>query len=460
MHRRQLIRQASIVNEDRILTGDVLVEDGMIAAVCYGEAPQELRNGAEVTEAAGLHLLPGVIDDQVHFREPGLTHKADIATESAAAVAGGVTSFMDMPNTVPATTTPERWEDKYRAAEGRSHANYAFYFGATAGNAGQFAQLDPGRLCGVKLFMGSSTGDMLVSDPQALEEIFAAAPGILAVHCEDEASIRREAALAREQYGDDVPMALHAQIRSAEACYLSSARAVELARRHGTRLHLLHLSTAREMSLLDRTVPLAQKQITGEVCVHHLWFSDADYARCGARIKWNPSIKTAQDRQALLQAVADGTVDVIGSDHAPHTLAEKSAASYFAVPSGGPLVQHTLNVMLELSRQGAFSVACAVRRMCHAPADLFGIPDRGYIRKGYRADLVLVDLQDSYTVSRDQLYYKCGWSPFEGTLFHSRVKKTWVNGCVAFADGHVTGACAGVPLAFRQRRRASFSQRT
>ncbi|MBQ5996738.1 MAG: dihydroorotase [Bacteroidales bacterium] len=460
MHRKQHIRQASIVNEDLIRTGDVLVEDGTIAAVCYGEAPPELRRDADVVEAAGLYLLPGVIDDQVHFREPGLTHKADIASESAAAVAGGVTSFMDMPNTVPPTTSPERWEEKYRAAEGRSHANYAFYFGATAGNAGQFAQLDPARLCGVKLFMGSSTGDMLVSDPQALEDIFAAAPGILAVHCEDEATIRRQAGLARERYGEAVPMALHAQIRSAEACYLSSARAVELARKHGTRLHLLHLSTARELSLLDHSVPLDRKQITGEVCVHHLWFCDADYARYGARIKWNPSIKTEQDRQSLLQAVADGTVDVIGSDHAPHTLAEKSATSYFAVPSGGPLVQHTLNVMLELSRQGAFSVACVVRRMCHAPADLFGIPDRGYIREGYRADLVLVDLQDSYTVSDDQLYYKCGWSPFEGTLFHSRVKKTWVNGRLAFDDGHVTDICAGMPLAFRQRRRSHSIPKT
>ncbi len=460
MHRKQLIRQASIVNEDLIRTGDVLVEDGTIAAVCYGEAPPELRRDADVVEAAGLYLLPGVIDDQVHFREPGLTHKADIASESAAAVAGGVTSFMDMPNTVPPTTSPERWEEKYRMAEGRSHANYAFYFGATAGNAGQFAQLDPARLCGVKLFMGSSTGDMLVSDPQALEDIFAAAPGILAVHCEDEATIRRQAGLARERYGEAVPMALHAQIRSAEACYLSSARAVELARKHGTRLHLLHLSTARELSLLDHSVPLDRKQITGEVCVHHLWFCDADYARYGARIKWNPSIKTEQDRQSLLQAVADGTVDVIGSDHAPHTLAEKSATSYFAVPSGGPLVQHTLNVMLELSRQGAFSVACVVRRMCHAPADLFGIPDRGYIREGYRADLVLVDLQDSYTVSDDQLYYKCGWSPFEGTLFHSRVKKTWVNGRLAFDDGHVTDICAGMPLAFRQRRRSQSIPKT
>lgn len=453
MPQKQLIINAKIINEDCIYNGNVLIAGGRIADIFTDSVPEEAAADAVVTDAAGQYLLPGVIDDQVHFREPGLTHKADIASESAAAVAGGVTSFMDMPNTLPQTTTPEAWEAKYQAAEGRACANYAFYFGATSDNTGCFSRLDTERLCGVKLFMGSSTGNMLVSDPEALARIFSETPGILAVHCEDEAVIRRNMEAARAAYGEQVPMHCHAQIRSAEACYRSSARAAELAARHGTRLHLLHLSTARELELLDTTAPLHEKQITGEVCVHHLWFSDADYARLGARIKWNPSIKTEADRQALLKAVNQGIVDIIGSDHAPHTLEEKSASSYFSTPSGGPLVQHTLPAMLELSRQGYFPLETVVRRMCHAPADLFGITGRGYIRKGYWADLVLADLDHEQTVTTGSILYKCGWSPFEGTTFHNRITATWVNGVLAYSQGKVTPARAGQPLRFKQRLR-------
>ncbi len=435
-----LIKNARIVNEGRTIEGDVLIRGGRIERIDAAIAD----NGAEVIDATGLHLLPGLIDDQVHFREPGLTAKGDIATESAAAVAGGITSFMEMPNVRPPTTNRQALMDKYERATGRSRANFAFYLGGTNDNLDEIRRLDPADACGVKVFMGASTGNMLVDDPQTLDGIFAESPLLIATHCEDSPMIAVNERAMREKYGADVPMSEHPAIRSAEACYASSSLAVELARRHDARLHVLHLTTARELELFEPG-PIAGKSITAEVCVHHLHFDESRYADLGARIKCNPAIKTAADRQALIAGLAAGRIDVVATDHAPH-LAEEKAATYFDAPAGLPLVQHALLSLLEHVHDGQLPLEQVVTRSSHAVADLFGVVERGYIREGYRADLVLVDLDGETVVSADNILYKCGWSPFEGYRFRARVVTTLVNGVIACRDGALTGAIPGERL--------------
>ena len=442
---KTLITHATIINEGQRFTGSVLLRDEVIEAV-YG-ADDALPEADRVVDATGLWLVPGVIDDQVHFRDPGLTHKGDIHTESRAAVAGGVTSVMDMPNTKPPATTLELLEAKYRLGAEKSLANYSFLLGATNDNLAELKRVDARRVAGVKLFMGSSTGNMLVDDERALAAIFAETPCLIAAHCEDEATIRRNTTHYRALLGDDVPVACHPLIRSAEACYRSSAKAVELAGRYGARLHVFHLSTGREMSLFDPGKPLADKRITAEVCVHHLWFSDEDYARLGSRIKCNPAIKTAADRQALRQAVAEGRIDVVATDHAPHLPAEKEGGALRAA-SGMPLVQHSLVAMLQLAAQGVLTVELVVERMCHAPAVLYRIVRRGYIRPGYYADLALVNPHSPWTVSRDNILYKCGWSPFEGATFDAAVQATWVNGRLVYDRGAFDESARGMRLEF------------
>jgi dihydroorotase len=402
--------------------------------------------GVQELDAKGRHLLPGAIDDQVHFREPGLTHKEDIAHGSSAAVAGGITTFMEMPNTVPQTLTQELLERKYALGAASSVANYSFYMGASNSNADEVLRTDPRTVCGVKAFLGSSTGDMLVDNEQTLDRLFREVKMLIAVHAEDEPTIRRNMAEAVARYGEDIPMERHPLIRSAEACRLSSSHAVALAKQHGTRLHVLHISTARELELFTPG-PLDGKRITAEACVHHLWFTDADYASKGAWIKWNPAVKTAADREAIRQAVKDGRIDVLATDHAPHTVAEKQQP-YAKCPSGGPLVQHALPAMLELVHQGVFTLPLVVAKMCHAPARLFQVEGRGFIREGGFADLVLVDLDAPWTVEKQNLLYKCGWSPFEGQRFRSRVLRTWVNGQLAYADGKVDHAVRGMRATF------------
>ena len=442
-----LLRNARIVNEGHILEGDVLLHDDRIERIGAALTPPP---GAEAIDLRGLHLLPGLIDDQVHFREPGLTHKATIASESAAAVCGGVTSYLEMPNTSPATVARERIGEKKRLAAGRSYANYGFYLGATNDNLEEIKRIEPGEVCGIKVFMGASTGNMLVDDPRSLEDIFASSPVLIATHCEHTPTIKRLEGVYRERYGDAVPMAAHAEIRSAEACYLSSRLAVDLARRHDARLHVLHLSTAIEMPLFEPG-PIAAKRITAEVCVHHLWFEASRYADLGAKIKCNPSIKTAADRAALRDALRRDVIDIVATDHAPHT-AEEKAAPYFDAPSGLPLVQHSLQVLLELVRLGELELTAVVTKAAHNPATAFGISERGYIREGYYADLVAVDLASSMAVTPDSLRYKCGWSPFEGETFHSRVVLTVVNGCPVYRGGALLGSPAGRPLAFTAGR--------
>ena len=442
---KTLITHATIINEGRRFTGSVLLRDEVIEAV-YG-ADDALPEADRVVDATGLWLVPGVIDDQVHFRDPGLTHKGDIRTESRAAVAGGVTSVMDMPNTKPPATTLELLEAKYRLGAEKSLANYSFLLGATNDNLAELKRVDARRVAGVKLFMGSSTGNMLVDDERALAAIFAEAPCLIAAHCEDEATIRRNTNRYLALQVDDLPMYYHPLIRSAEVCYRSSAKAVEMAGRYGARLHVFHLSTGREMSLFDPGKPLADKRITAEVCVHHLWFSDEDYARLGSRIKCNPAIKTAADRQALRQAVAEGRIDVVATDHAPHLPAEKEGGALRAA-SGMPLVQHSLVAMLQLAAQGVFTVEQVVERMCHAPAVLYRIVRRGYIRPGYYADLALVNPPSPWTVSRDNILYKCGWSPFEGATFDAAVQATWVNGRLVYDRGAFDESARGMRLEF------------
>ncbi len=438
-----LITGARIVNEGEIREGDLLVAGGRIAAV-GGDLSG--RPADEVIEARGRFLLPGLIDDQVHFREPGLTHKADLATESRAAVAGGVTSFMDMPNVNPPTLTPELLEERCALAAGKSAANYAFYLGASNDNLGQVRRLEPGRACGVKVFMGSSTGNMLVDDPDTLAGIFRDAPGLVAVHCEDDPAIRANERIWRARHGDDVPMDQHPIIRSREACLASSSLAVDLAREHGTRLHVLHLTTAEELALFQPG-PVADKRITAEVCVHHLWFSDADYARLGGLIKCNPAIKTAADRAALRAALVEGRIDVVATDHAPHTRAEK-ANPYFGCPSGLPLVQHLLPALHALSVAGVFDLPTLVEKACHNPARLFGVRERGFLREGWWADLVLLDPAAPVTVREDAVLAKCGWSPFTGVTFPGRVDLTMVSGRVAWRDGRIVPGVRGERLAF------------
>lgn len=444
---KTLIKNALIINEGERFTGHVLISGELIEKVFHDEIQQQdIPAGCSVIDAAGLLLMPGVIDDQVHFREPGLTHKGDIASESRAAVAGGVTSYMEMPNTIPQTTTQELLEEKYRRGAEVSACNYSFYMGATNDNLPEIVRTDPSSVCGVKVFMGSSTGNMLVDNGDALSEIFRHSPVLVATHCEDEATIQERIRIARERYGENIPPSRHAHIRNDEACYKSSARAVDLAARHNTRLHVLHLSTAREMSLFSPG-EISGKRITAEVCVHHLWFDDHDYITLGNRIKWNPSVKTASDRDALREALITGKLDVVATDHAPHTLEEKGR-SYFKAPSGGPLVQHSLTAMLELCRNGIFSIEKVVEKMCHAPADLFRIFGRGYIRVGYFADLVLIDPGKSWMVTPENILYKCGWSPFEGTAFSHAVTHTFVNGQLAYSNGKVNDEVRGKRLTF------------
>jgi dihydroorotase len=441
-----LIKNARIVNRGTITRGFVLVRGGIIRALGPG-APGAEQEIAEEVDARGRYLIPGVIDDQVHFREPGLTHKGEIATESKAAVAGGITSYMEMPNTRPQATTIEELEKKYDRAKEASMANYSFYLGATNDNINQIKRLDPAKNCGLKVFMGSSTGNMLVDKKESLEQIFAGSPVLIATHCEDEGTIIKNTEQARERYGENVPVSEHPLIRSEEACYLSSSLAVKLAKKHKARLHVLHLSTARELELFEQGTDFDKKRITAEVCIHHLWFHDDDYERKGTLIKWNPAIKTIHDRDSLLAAVLNDKVDVIATDHAPHTIEEKQSR-YFQSPSGGPMVQHSLVAMLELVHQGKVSLEKVVEKMCHAPARLFGVNERGFIEPGFKADLVMVDMEKEWTVAHKNIHYKCGWSPFEGETFHSAVSHTWVNGQLAYRDGLFNEMVRGERLEF------------
>jgi dihydroorotase len=445
--KRVLITNTRLVNEGEIRDADVLLRGERIERIAGSIGAPD---GAEVIDAAGKYLIPGMIDDQVHFREPGLTGKGDIASESAAAVAGGVTSFMDMPNVSPQTTTRVALADKYAAASGRARANYAFYLGATNRNIEEIRALCVGEACGIKTFMGASTGDMLVDDPDTLELIFADAPVIVVTHCEHSPTIRDNEARAKAEFGVDVPMSEHPSIRSAAACLTSSSLAVDLARRHGTRLHVLHLTTALEMGLFSRASRL-DKNITAEVCVHHLWFDESRYADLGTLIKCNPAIKTAKDREALIAAVNDGRIDIIATDHAPHTAVEKKN-SYFKAPAGLPLVQHALQILFDLVASGQIGLETVVDRTSHAVADIFGVVDRGYVREGYFADLVLMDADKPYTVEASNLLYKCHWSPFEGHTFSSSVDTTIVNGAVVFRNGQLSGDIVGQRLEFNRGR--------
>ena len=428
-----LLKHAQIVNEGQIHVKDVLIKDERI-----GRIDTDISSDtATVIDCSGKWLLPGIIDDQVHFREPGLTHKGTIATESRAAVAGGITTYMEQPNTNPQTTTLEALEDKFRRAAATSFANYSFLFGGTNTNLEELKRLDKNACSGVKLFLGSSTGNMLVDDEKVLEAIFSNTEMVISAHCEDETTIRQNLEKFKVRYGDDIPIQYHPEIRSEEACYLSSSKAIELARRTGARLHVFHLSTARETELFRNDIPLAEKQITAEVCIHHLSFSDTDYKSKGTRIKWNPAVKTAHDRKGLWEALLDDRIDIVATDHAPHTTAEKDQP-YTKAPSGGPLVQHALPAMLEHYHNRKISLEKIVQKMCHNPAILFDIEARGYVREGFFADLVLVDPVNPWTVSTDNILYHCGWSPFEGTQFTSAITHTFVNGHLAFDNGFLS----------------------
>lgn len=428
------ITNVQIVNEGKIFRGELIISRGIISRVLHEHEhfqPYDPEDEFIRIDAGGKYLLPGVIDDQVHFREPGLTHKGDIYSESRAAVAGGVTSFMDMPNVMPQTLTQDLLEERYKLASEKSLANYSFYMGTSNDNAEEVIRTDPHTVCGIKIFMGASTGNMLVDDPVTLGTIFRNARTLVAVHCEDEPTIIRNLEAFKKKYGEDIPLDAHPLIRSHEACYRSSSFAVQLARKFNTRLHVLHLSTADEMILFDPDIPLGNKRITAEVCVHHLWFSQEDYERYGTRIKWNPAIKTKADQEALWQALLENRIDVVATDHAPHTREEKDN-KYLKAPSGGPLVQHSLVAMLESFHNGRISLERVVEKMCHAPAICFNVEKRGFIRENYWADLVLVDLNDPWTVASKNIYYKCGWSPFEGITFRSRVTHTFVNGNLVY----------------------------
>ncbi|MFM2291708.1 MAG: hypothetical protein RIS29_1521 [Bacteroidota bacterium] len=443
----QLIKNATIINEGRIFTGSVLVDGELIKAVYENNELPEFVGGIDVVDAAGMMLLPGVIDDQVHFREPGLTHKGDIYSESRAAVAGGITSYFEMPNTKPQTTTLDLLEEKYSIASERSFANYSFLMGVTNDNIDELMRVDPRNVAGLKMFMGSSTGNMLVDNQTTLHRVFSEVPLMIVTHCEDEATIKANIELYKAQLGEEIPVKYHPLIRNAEACYRSSSFAVELATKYNSRLHVFHLSSEKEMSLFSNDKPLKEKRITAEVCVHHLWFSDADYETYGNRIKWNPSIKAATDRQALIDAVNSNKIDVVATDHAPHLLSEKEGSCLKAA-SGGPLVQHSLPAMLQLAKKGVFTLEKVVEKMCHAPADLFRIEKRGYIRPGYFADLVLVNPNAAWTVEPDNILYKCGWAPFEGTTFDHSVSKTWVNGNLVYDNGMFNDSVRGQRLLF------------
>lgn len=429
------IKNATVVNEGKAEKLNVLIDGERIKEV-FPAGHHISDENVEIIDASGLHLLPGLIDDQVHFREPGLTHKAEIYTESRAAVAGGITSFMEMPNTNPQTTTHKEWEKKMEIGASRSIANYGFFFGATNENIDEVLAVSPQDVPGIKIFMGSSTGNMLVDDKEVLDNIFSKSKLLIATHCEDEKTIRANTQLYKEKYGENVPIECHPEIRNHKACYTSSSLACEIAKKHDTRLHILHISTAEEVNLFANDIPLNEKRITAEACIHHLWFTQDDYVKYGTNIKWNPAVKTVQDRDAVLQGVLDDKIDIIATDHAPHTIEEKNN-TYFKAPSGGPLVQHALVAMLELVKNGKISMERAVEKLCHAPADCFRLYNRGFIKKGFQADLVLVDLNDPWTVSKENLLYKCGWSPFEGTTFSSKVKSTYVNGKLVYNNDKV-----------------------
>lgn len=444
---KTLIKDATIINEGRVFVGSVLIENDRIKAVYEGELPA-LVFEAEVIDASGKILIPGVIDDQVHFREPGLTHKGDIASESRAAAAGGVTTFMDMPNTKPQTTTWADLEWKFNRAAETSVINYSFFFGATNDNMDEIQRLDKTRVPGLKLFLGSSTGNMLVDRQNVLERIFDESGMLIAIHAEKEEVIKKNIEHYTRLYGNDLDISFHSKIRNEEACYASSSAAVELATRYNSRLHILHLSTAKELSLLTNKIPLSEKKITGEVCVHHLWFHDEDYAQFGNRIKWNPAIKSLADRNALREAVSNNTIDIIATDHAPHLLSEKMGNCLTAA-SGGPLIQHSLIVMLELAMEGHFTYEKVVEKMAHMPAELFHIEDRGFIRPGYYADLVLIDPKATWTVNEDNILYKCGWSPFDGYTFHHAVCLTLVNGQIVYDMGFVHEQHRGMEVKYK-----------
>ena len=445
MNATYLLKSATIVNEGKQILADILIKNGIIEKISGNISAEE---NIQVIDLEGKFVLPGCIDDQVHFREPGLTHKADIATESKAAVAGGITSFMEMPNTVPNALTQKLLQDKYEIAARSSSANYSFFMGASNDNLEEVLRTDARNVCGVKIFMGSSTGNMLVDNEQTLEHLFRNVPPMLiATHCEDETTIRSNIEKYRAIYGENIPIELHPIIRDEDACYISSSLAVKMAKKFNTRLHVLHISTEKEIALFDNSIPLEEKMITAEACIHHLWFSDEDYAEKGNLIKWNPAVKKASDRAAIFQAVLDNKIDVIATDHAPHTLEEKQQ-SYFNAPSGGPLVQHALQAMLEKMEQGMISIERIVEKMAHAPAILFHIEKRGFIREGYFADLVVVDKKQT-TVTRDSLLYKCGWSPFEGTTFSYTIDKTFVNGNLVYADGKISSSVFGQRMLFK-----------
>lgn len=446
MKNSYLIKNATIVNENNTFIGDVLIENEIIKQISTSITADE---NVEVINANGNYLIPGFIDDQVHFREPGLTHKANIATESRAAVAGGITTFIEMPNTVPQATTQELLEDKFKIAAKDSYANYSFMFGGTNDNLEELLKTDPKKVAGIKLFLGSSTGNMLVDDEAVLEKIFSSTKMIISVHCEDEATIKINTAKFVEKYGEDIPLKYHPIIRSEEACYLSSSKAIELAKKTGARLHIFHLSTEKETHLFRNDIPLEEKQITAEVCVHHLWFNDQDYDEKGTHIKWNPAVKTEKDRLGLWKALLDDRIDVLATDHAPHTLAEKSN-NYMNAPSGGPLVQHAVIALLEKVKEGVIPIEKLVEKMSHNPAKLFQIEKRGFIKEGFYADLVLIDTNKAQTVSKDNILYKCGWSPFEGTTFSSTITHTFINGNLMYNNGVFNDEIKGKRITFNR----------
>lgn len=446
MNRPLLIRNVRLVNEGRIMDTDILVRNGHLDKI---SSSISVKYAADEVEGLGKYLLPGLIDDQVHFREPGLTHKADIFSESRAAAAGGITSFMEMPNTIPQTLTLDLLQQKYDRAAQVSAVNYSFYLGVGTDNYDEIIRVNPDNVCGIKIFMGSSTGNMLVDDPEYLEKIFSTTPMLIAVHCEHEPTVRRDTERLKSEYGLNATAALHPQVRSAEACFPSSSFAVGLARKTGARLHVLHISTEKELSLFTGSRDAAFGHITAEACVHHLWFSEADYASKGNFIKWNPSIKTSGDRDALRKAVNSDVIEVVATDHAPHTQEEKMQ-HYWDAPSGGPLVQHALPALLELYHQGVFSLETIVRKTSHAVADCFAIRDRGYLREGYKADMVMVDLNAPWQVHKSNILYKCGWSPFEGNTFQSAVVNTWVNGNQVWSAAGINPQVLGERLQFNR----------
>ena len=429
--KKTLIKNARVVNEGEIKKRDVLIDGDIILKI--SKSINVNATDVNIIEADNNYLIPGLIDDQVHFREPGLTHKATIETESKAAVAGGITSFIEMPNTVPQSTTIAKLEEKFLIAKNTSWANYSFMFGGTNDNLNEILKVDPKNVAGLKLFLGSSTGNMLVDNPEVLEEIFKKTDLLISVHCEDEKTIKDNLEIYLDKYGDDIPIEMHPKIRNEEACYISSSKAIELAKKTGARLHVFHLSTKKETNLFSNDKPLLEKKITAEVCVHHLWFSEEDYKTKGTRIKWNPAVKSKKDRDGLWEALLDDRIDVIATDHAPHTIEEKRN-KYTQAPSGGPLVQHALVALLEMYHNGKISLEKIVEKACHNPAILFQIKERGYIREGYKADLVLVDLKSPWTVQKENILYKCQWSPFEGTTFKSKVTHTFVNGILTYEN--------------------------